>query len=67
MQATPFTDEAFETIIVCLEGRKVVGRRTRMSFFAVFAATLQVSTCHLCTWGPCAGVCQGMALIGDAK
>ena len=60
-QATPFASDACETISVRLE------ERTPKSFFALFAAILQVSTCHLCAWGPCVGVRRAMALIGDAK
>ena len=52
----------------CLEERKVVGRKTRKSFFALFAAGIsQVSTCHLNVWEACVGVHRAMAPIGDAK
>ena len=44
----PFADEACETAIVFLQ---VVGRKAQKSFLALFAAILQVSTCHLCAWG----------------
>ena len=57
-QATPFTDEACETTIVCYEERKVVRRKTRKSSFALFTAILQVSRCQVCGWGPCVGVCR---------
>ena len=67
LQAKPFADEACETIIVRLEERKVVRRKTRNFFFAVFAAISQVSTCHLCAWEPCTGICQAKVLIGDTK
>ena len=44
-----FADEACETAIVRLQ---VVGiRKAQKSFFALFAAISQVSTCHLCAWG----------------
>ena len=42
LQTTPFTDEACETIIVYLEERKVVRRKTQRSFFALLAAILQL-------------------------
>ena len=35
-------------LIVHLEERQVVGRKTGKSSFALFAAISQVSTCHLC-------------------
>ena len=65
-QATPFADEAWRPI-AHLEERKVVGRKTQKSSFALFAVILQVSKCHLCAWGPCLSVHQAMALIGNAK
>ena len=44
-----FADEACKTAIVRLQ---VVGiRKAQKSFFALFAAISQVSTCHLCAWG----------------
>ena len=36
-------------------------------FFRRVAAISQISTCHLCAWGPCMGVHRAMVLIGDAK
>ena len=39
-------------LIVRLEEWKVVGRKTWKKSFAWFAAILQVSTRHLCAWGP---------------
>ena len=46
-------------------------RRTKSclkeEFFTLFTAVSQVSTCHLCAWGPCMGVHWAMALIGAAK
>ena len=62
LQATPFADEACETIV-----RTESCWKTRKSSFSLFATTSQVSTCHLCAWGPCIGICRAMALIGDAK
>jgi len=35
--------------------------------FTLFAAISQVSTHHLCAWGPCVGACWAMALIADTK
>ena len=66
-QATPSADVACDTIIICLEERKVVGRKTWKSFFALFVAISQVSTCHLSVCGHCVGVRRAMALIGGAK
>ena len=51
-------------LIVCLEERKVVARK---SSFTLFGAISQVSTCHLCAWGPCVGVHQAIMLIGNTK
>ena len=67
LQATPFADEACETIIVCLEEWRVVGRKTRNFCFAVFAAISKVSTCHLCAWEPCTGICPARVLMGNTK
>ena len=51
-QATSFTDVLrLARLIVRLEEQKVVGRKTRKSSFALFAAISQVSTCHLCALG----------------
>ena len=60
---SPFVDKAFETIIGRPEERKVVGKKHRKNFLALFAA---ISQCRLCAWGPCSGVRRAMALIGKA-
>ena len=41
----------FARLIVRLEERKVVGRKTRKSFSALFAVISQVWTCHQCAFG----------------
>ena len=43
--------------------------KTRNFFFlhCMFAAISQVSTYHLCAWGPCVGVSRAMALVGNDK
>ena len=62
----PFGDETCKTIIVHLKEWKVIGRKTQI-FFALFGASSEISTCHLCGWGPCMSICRAKALIGDAK
>ena len=59
LQAMPETN--------CLLGRMESCWKTWKSFYALFAAISQVSTCHLCPWGPCMGVRWAMVLIGNAK
>ena len=51
-QATPFAGDAYAW---------------KNGLLRLFAAISQVSTCHLCAWGPCMGVRRAMALFGDAK
>ena len=48
-------------------GKLLEGRLRRVLNFTLFVAILQVSTCHLCAWGPCADVRRAMALICNAK
>ena len=60
-QATPFVDEACETSRSL--GRSGSCWKTRKSSFALSTAISQVSTCHLCAWGPCVGGHQAMALL----
>ena len=54
-------------LIIRLQERKVVGRKTRKTSFALFTAISEVSTRHLCAWGSCVDIRQVMVLIGYAK
>ena len=65
--ATLFADEACKTIIFHWKNGKLLEDPEFFFLHCMFAAISQVSTYHLCAWGPCVGVSRAMALVSNDK